>query len=447
MVATVPFDVLRGIYLGILTGVVPALIAFAFGFGFRYVTGVTVPAFAVVVLGLALAGVNGGLLALADPAITQQANSVILMTAVVVVSMLTLYTHAKGDALAAEAPKQITWQQLRDRTVSSDVIELVGGRGQVTIEVVGGVEDMEGYPSLPDTLRAEIEDGAWQFPADLTLSELRERLTERLRTEFDLQDVAVTLDERGRASVVAAPPAAGVSSRVPAGNRAVSVQALVPTGVARGDVCTVIAGDTTVEGRVVSARSGPQDQRARQSTTQSSAQSASQSTTEPPTQATGQTPPQATGQPSTGSTPEPPDQETAPQPSVRGERAPTTTGGEGRITVAVPPSDAETLLGIDRGAVVVESRGTRREYELLSLLRRTGRRIRRIAVDSPGPFADETAIGDAGLRETYEVAILAHRHEGRWTIAPRGEVTVAVGDEVFAVGTRSGLDAFAEAVS
>lgn len=415
MVASVPFDVLRGIYLGILTGVVPALIAFTFGFGFRYVTGVTVPAFAVVALGLALAGVNGGLLALADPAITQQANSVIVMTAVVVVSMLTFYTHDKGDALAAEAPKQITWQQLRDRTVSSEVIELVGGRGQVTIEVVGGIEDMEGYPSLPDTLRAEIEEGSWQFPADLTLSELRERLSERLRTEFDLQDVAVTLDERGRASVVAAPPTAGVSSRVPPGHRAVSIQALVPTGVARGDVCTVLADDTTVEGRIVSARSSPPEPGAQQHTAQ------------PPTQ--------------------PPDQESAPQPSVRGERAPTTSGGEGRITVAVPSRDAEALLDTDRGAVVVESRGTRREYELLSLLRRTGRRIRRITVDSPGPFADDTPIGEAGLRETYGVAILAHRHQGRWTIAPRGEVTVAAGDEVFAVGTWSELDAFAEAVA
>lgn len=412
MVTSVPLDVLRGIYLGILTGVVPALIAFGFGFGFRYLTGVTVPAFAVVVLGLALAGVNGGLLALADPAITQQANNVILMTAVVVVSMLTLYTHAKGDELGEGAPRQLSWQQLRDRTVSSDVVELVGGRGQVTIEVVGGVEDMEGYPSLPDQLRGEIEGSSWEFPADLTLSELQTRLAERLQSEFDLQDVGVALDEKGRAHIVAAPPSAGVSNRVPAGHRAVTLPALLPTGIARGDVCTILAGDTVVEATVVSASS-----RTRAAQTE------------------------------TGSTPMGADEtETETQPPVRGGRAPTTTGGEGQITVAVSPGDARKLLQAEHTRIVVESRGKRREYELLSLLRRTGRRIRRIAIDAEGPFANETPIGETSLRETYGVAILALRHEGRWTIAPRGERPVSVGDEVFAVGTRSGLDEFEEAV-
>lgn len=51
-----PGQVLLGVYLGMLTGVIPALVSFAFGFGFRYVTGVTIPVFAVVVLALALAG-------------------------------------------------------------------------------------------------------------------------------------------------------------------------------------------------------------------------------------------------------------------------------------------------------------------------------------------------------------------------------------------------------
>lgn len=411
MVASVALDVLRGIYLGILTGVVPALIAFGFGFGFRYLTGVTVPAFAIVVLGLALAGVNGGLLALADPAITQQANNVILMTAVVVVSMLTLYTHAKGDQLGEGAPRQLSWQQLRDRTVSSDVIELVGGRGQVTIEVVGGVEDMEGYPSLPDQLRGEIEGTSWQFPADLTLSDLQTRLAERLRSEFDLQDVGVALDEKGRAHIVAAPPSAGVSNRIPAGHRAVTLPALLPTGIARGDVCTILAEDTVVEAPVVSARSQTRE-----------------------------------AQTETRSTPGSVEESEADTPPVRGGRAPTTTGGEGRITVAVPPGEAKRLLRAEHTRIVVESRGKRREYELLSLLRRTGRRIRRISIDSEGPFADETPIGETALRETYGVAILALRHEGRWTIAPRGERPVSIGDEVFAVGTRRGLDEFAEAV-
>lgn len=411
MVATMPFEVLRGVYLGILTGVVPALIAFGLGFTFRYITGVSIPAFAVVVLGLALAGVNGGLLALADPAITQQANSITLVTAVIVVLMISLYTHAKGDQLGSEAPRRLSWKQLRDRTVSREVVELVGGLGEVRIEVVGGVRDMEGYPSLPDQLRADISSVAWQFPADLTLSELQTRMEERLRSEFDLQDVSVAIDERGRASITAAPPRAGVSNRVKPGQRAVSIQALVPTGVARGDVCTVLSDAGAVDGTVVSAKSGGSTEAAK------------------PKAEAGETGDEA---------------ESPVAPPI--DRAPTTTGGEGRITVAVSPGDAETVLSVSEGRVVIRSRGTRREFELVSMLRQSGQRIERVTIGGEGALAGDT-LGHAAVRDTYGVAILAHRHDGQWRMAPRGETSIAGGDEIFVVGSSPSLRTFKEAVA
>ena len=411
MVATMPFEVLRGVYLGILTGVVPALIAFGLGFTFRYVTGVSIPAFAVVVLGLALAGVNGGLLALADPAITQQANSVTLVTAVVVVLMITLYTHAKGDQLGSEAPRRLSWKQLRDRTVSREVVELVGGFGQVRIEVVGEIRDMEGYPPVPDQLRTDLQAVDWQFPADLTLAELQTRMEERLRSEFDLQDVAVAIDEQGRASITAAPPSAGVSNRVDPGKRAVSISALIPTGVARGDECTILAGDTVVDGTVVSARSGPATEASKPEPVEAAAEGEDDTPIRQPT-----------------------------------TRAPTTTGGEGRITIAVSPSDAEALLGASEGRVVITSRGTRREFELVSMLRQSGQRIERVTIGADGPLAGDT-LAHASVRDTYGVAILAHRQDGQWRMAPRGETTLAGGEEVFVVGSGPSLRGFREAVA
>lgn len=426
MVGTVPVEVLRGLYLGILTGVVPGLIAFGFGFGFRYVTGVTVPSFAVVVLGLALAGVNGGLLALADPAITQQANSVTLMTAVVVVSMIALYAHAKGDQLAAEAPRHLTWRTIRDRTVSNEVVEFVAGGNRVTVEVVGSVRDMEGYPPLPDDLRRSLEEVSWRFPADLTLGELERRMADRLKSEFDLQEVVATIDQRGRANVAAAPPTAGVSSRLDQGRRAVSVSALIPTGVARGDRCTILAGDRAVQGTVVSASSDPEEESERQHAAHREAVGSAAAVDPAP------------GQPPTEEGKEP-----AAEPI---EHAPTTTGGQGRVTVSVPIPDARALLATDAARIVIESRGTRREYELISLLRQAGQQIRRVAIDSPGPFADRP-LAEAGVRETFDVAVLAHRREGTWTMGPAGETRIAAGDEVFVVGNREGLETFAEAVS
>jgi hypothetical protein len=252
--ASLPVDVLLGVYLGVLAGIIPALVAWVLGFAFKYFTGVSIPGFGVVVLGLALAGVNGGLLALADPTVLQSANEVVIVVAILVVLMLTLYAHAKGDVAGTTFPRRLSLQGLRERTLSTDVVELVGGRSQVRVNVVGEVGDMEGYPPLSTETRRAIRDRDWRLPADLPIGELETRFAERLRTEFDLAEVSVTLDERGNASLLAAPPLSGLSKRVPTGKRAVSVDALVPTGLTRGDEVTVHADETSVEATVLSVR-------------------------------------------------------------------------------------------------------------------------------------------------------------------------------------------------
>ena len=409
--ASLPVEILLGIYLGFLTGIIPALVAWTLGFGFKYFTGVSIPGFGVVVLAVALAGVSGGLLALADPTVTQSANAPTLVTAILVVTALSLYAHAKGDQLGANAPRKLSLSKLRERTLSRDLADLVAG-GQVRIDVVGDVSDMEGYPPLSDDLRTEISDAEYTFPADLRVSELEERVAERLRTEFDLGDVTVTIDERGRASVAAAPPFSGLSKRVPAGKRAVSVDALIPTGLARGDEVTLITADAQVSGTVVSAKS-PDPEADKRLTA-----------------------------PTTPAHVEDDDEESTP----RAVRAPTTNGGEGRLTAAVTRTDAEPLVRADRARVVVEARGTRLEYELISLLRRTGKRFRRFTVAAESAL-DGVTLGAANARETHGVAILAVRKPTGWQLVPQATTALAGGDEVFAVGPPDELDAFGEVVT
>ena len=406
-----PVEILLGIYLGILTGIIPALVAWALGFGFKYFTGVSIPGFGVVVLAVALAGVNGGLLALADPKITQSANAPTITTAILVVTAISLYAHAKGDQLGATFPKRLSLSGLREKTLSRDVVELIGGRDEVRIRVVGDVADMEGYPPLPDDLRAELREASYTFPADLRVSELEERFAERLRTEFDLGDVAVVVDEQGRASVSAAPPFSGLSKRIPSGKRAVSVNALLPTGLARGDEVTLLTPDAQLHGTVVSAKSKPGD---------------------------GATP-AAPAAPALDPGPaDTADGDDTPEPV----KAPTTSGGEGRLTAAVTRTDAEPLVRASTARVVVEARGTRLEYELISLLRRANRRFRRLTVAAGGAL-DGASLGAVGVRETYDVAVLAVRKPTGWQLVPRGTVELAAGDELYAVGTRDALDAFA----
>ena len=398
MTQPLPVEILLGIYLGVLTGMFPALVSWGLGFIFKYVTGVSIPALGVVVLALALAGINGGLLALNDPAVIQSGSRVIV--ALIVVMMLAMYAHSKGDAMGASVPKRLSLKKLRERTLSSDVVELVGSRGEVRIEVIGDVTDMEGYPPLSEETRAEIRHSDWRLPADLPISELETRFADRLRTELDLADISVNIDDRGRASVIAAPPLSGISKRVPAGKRAVSVDALVPTGLARGDEVTVLAGEVELTGTVIAAKSSIK----REETVKTDG--GTDASTPPPTTA-----------------------------------APTTTGGDGRITVAVDRSKASTLLGSARAKVVVTARGTHREFELISMLRRAGKRFRTMTVRSSGELTGGT-IGGANVREAYGVAVLAIKRPDGWLVAPRGEADLRAGDELFVVGTRDALDAF-----
>ena len=399
--ASLPVEILFGLYLGLLTGIIPALVAGVLGFIFKYVTNVTIPGLGVVVLSLAIAGANGGLMALYDPTLVGSGERVIV--AILVVLMLSLYAHSQGDKLGGSVPRRLSLRKLTERTLNTDVVELVGGRGQVRVTVSGEVGDIEGYPALPADLRASIRDGEWTFPADVPLIELENRFADRLRSEFDLADVSVRLDEDARATVSAAPPIGALSKRVPAGRRAVSVTALLPTGLAAGDEVEVVADGRTVSGTVVSAKTGEKAAAATDGGT-----------------------------------------DVAPAPPVQ---TPTVTGGEGRVTLVVSRADAEFLLGVSSvDRLVIDSRGVRREFELISLLRRSGRRFRKLTVAEGGAL-DGVTLGEASVRDSYAVAVLAVRHDGSWRITPRGSQAVDAGDDLFAIGTREALDAFAEAVA
>ncbi len=399
-----PFDILLGIYLGVLTGIIPALIAGTLGFVFKYFTNVTIPGLGVVVLALGIAGVNGGLMALNDENIHASENAVAMLTAIIVVLMLALYAHSQGDKLGANAPRRLSLRSLRDRTLNTDVVELVGGRNQVRITVSGEVGDIEGYPPLTPELRTEIKEGTWTFPADIPVDELETRFVDRLQSELDLADVTVTVDERARATVAAAPPMGSTSKRVDKGKRAVSVSALLPSGMTRGESVRIVTPTDTVTGTLIAARSGDKP----------------------------------TDEPKPEVVTDGGDSEEPPKPPA----ASTTTGGEGRITVAVDRTAAKTLLAASETKVVVLSRGTRREFELVSLLRRSGIRFEKLTVKPGGPLDGHT-IGEVGVRDSYNVLIVAAKHE-QWQVAPRGSQILSAGDKLYVIGSRETLTAFEE---
>jgi uncharacterized protein with PhoU and TrkA domain len=133
-------------------------------------------------------------------------------------------------------------------------------------------------------------------------------------------------------------------------------------------------------------------------------------------------------------------------PAVPAPTAPTTAGGDGRVTVAVDRPAAERLLDSDVLGTVIRSRGTGREFELVALLRRAGKRFRRLTLRESSALVG-TTIGEASLRDTHGVAVVAVRRQGAespWTIAPPGTVRLQAGDDLFVVGARDAVDRFRE---
>jgi len=79
-----------------------------------------------------------------------------------------------------------------------------------------------------------------------------------------------------------------------------------------------------------------------------------------------------------------------------------------------------------------------------------------VTVRSGGEL-DGVTLGEAAVRDAYGVAVLALRRSSdaddgrgadrRWRFSPRGDATVAAGDELFVVGNRDALARFQEAIA
>lgn len=414
-------EVVIGLYLGLLTSIFPALIAFALGFVFKYVTGVTVPGLGVVVLGTGLAGISGGLLGLLDPTVAGTPAGV---TALLVVLMVCLWAHSIGDTLGGSVPRRLTLGRLRDHGLSPDLSERVDVFGQIRVRPIGEIQDIEGYQPLPEDVRERLRSSTWKVPASRPREELESLLVDRITSEFDLAEVSVSLDRKGHVEIAAAPATAGLSRRVPADHRAVTIRTILPTGLARGDVVTLTLDDgaESIAGEVVSARtdgaeSPAAETRATESGPRDADSTASDSTADDDEAA-----------------------EPAPTP-----RLASTTGGDGEVTVAVPTGKSRRLVRRDFAKLTVQARGRQREYEVIGLLQRDGNRFERVAIGPDSPL-DGARVGEAGVRETYGVAILSIRRAGDRVVGPDADASLLAGDELTAVGPPDALTRFREAV-
>ncbi|MXV63264.1 hypothetical protein GS429_14555 [Natronorubrum sp. JWXQ-INN-674] len=395
-----PVEILTGVSIALLFGIAVAAFVGAISFGAAYFATERIPSIAGGLLTVLLTITTLYVSDIADASTVQPG----LVLGLGSVGVLGLYATSRGRQLAADLPRATAGSVERTQPLAADAIDAVDAMGQVTIRSSGGVREFDGYPPLGPGLRKTLENGAWRLPADLPLSALETRLGDRLRTSYDLEAVSVAIDGRGRASITAAPPASGVATQVPDGWRAVSTRALLPAGLAPGDAVLVSGDSMTVSGTVLSA----------------TVDAFAADGVRPPT-------PESASDGFQG------DGGTSSADSGHSADA-VAVGGEGCVTVAVPTTDAETLLDADRVRVVVTSRGTTRVFDALSLLERSKAVIRRMTLtesvlDAIRGESDLTAFavrrpGVSGIDST-------RGHE--WQFEPEPDA-LAIGMEAFVIG-------------
>jgi len=145
---------------------------------------------------------------------------------------------------------------------ATDTRELAGEVGgfvqsvgrAIAVELPEDIGDIEGYDPVSDGVKAELAGKPLVFPRRLTVEQLRERVTARLKDDYDVGYVDVELDEEGTVSYLAlGRRVAGIGPTLPPGTAAVAARADPPYAASSGDLVQVWSAADGTKTRVATA--------------------------------------------------------------------------------------------------------------------------------------------------------------------------------------------------
>jgi hypothetical protein len=125
-----------------------------------------------------------------------------------------------------------------------DVRQLVRAVGRtVTVRLPEEIEDMPEFDPVAPATKAELAGAELRFPGRLTVDELRERLVDRLRSDYGVGRVDLDLSEDGEVTYLAlGARAAGLGPTLTPGSAAVAIHADPANGASAGDLVQVYDG-------------------------------------------------------------------------------------------------------------------------------------------------------------------------------------------------------------
>lgn len=141
------------------------------------------------------------------------------------------------------------------RELASDVGGFVQSVGRaIAVDLPDDIGDIEGYDPVADEVKAELAGKTLVFPRRLTVEQLRERVSGRLKDDYDVGYVDVELDGDGTVSYLAlGRRVAGLGPTLPPGTAAVAAHADPPNAASSGDLVQVWSVADGARDRVATA--------------------------------------------------------------------------------------------------------------------------------------------------------------------------------------------------
>jgi hypothetical protein len=125
--------------------------------------------------------------------------------------------------------------------VDSELGQFVRHAGRViTVTVPDEIDDVVGYDPVPEQTTESLAGESFVFPRNLTRAELRERLIDRLKSDYAIGTVDVELTEDGTVAYLAVGSRpAGIGPTLPPATNAVAVRADPAFAASTGDLVQV----------------------------------------------------------------------------------------------------------------------------------------------------------------------------------------------------------------
>lgn len=125
--------------------------------------------------------------------------------------------------------------------VEDDVGRLVQSVGRVVaVELPQDIDDVVGYDPVPEETKETLAGKTFLFPRRVTVSELRERLVARLKTDYGVGHVDIELADDGSVTYLAlGSRAAGIGPTLPPATNAVAIRADPAFAASAGDLVQV----------------------------------------------------------------------------------------------------------------------------------------------------------------------------------------------------------------